>query len=269
MNNKALYEEIKNEASQIQFNEIEKHIFNEIKSDENLTQIKKEYLKDINNNELCYYNNFEIISNYLYQVLDKMNISLNDEKMIKTKCLFEENKIIFYPNESNANYLIISSMNIYNEFCCDFIFYYNNSIDLKIHIKEIQKNGLENTISNLNFINNLANLYNDISNKLIGKAYKIREEKSDKDLPKEIKEEIFTIIKIFLFNRDLKMNVDISMKMANSKNYEKYIYKDKCYLINKEWMYQYQKYYLYDELFNYLEKKEIKERLEIHHYKKN
>ena len=32
---------MKNEASQIQFNEIEKRIFNEIKNDENLTQIKK------------------------------------------------------------------------------------------------------------------------------------------------------------------------------------------------------------------------------------
>ena len=39
---------MKNEASQIHINEIEKRIFNEIKNDENLTHIKKEYLKDNN-----------------------------------------------------------------------------------------------------------------------------------------------------------------------------------------------------------------------------
>ena len=143
-------------------------------------------------------------------------------------------------------------MSINHEFCCDFIFYYDNSIDLKKHIKEIQKNGLENTISNLYFTNNIANIFKESTNTSLGKAYKIREEQSDKDLPKEIKEEIFTIIKIYLFNRDLKTNVDISMQKANSDNYEKYIYKDKCYLINREWMSQYQKYYLYDELFNIL-----------------
>ena len=41
INSKAFYEEIKNEASQIQINEIEKHKFMEIKNDENLTRIKK------------------------------------------------------------------------------------------------------------------------------------------------------------------------------------------------------------------------------------
>ena len=135
LNNKAHYEEIKKESSQIKFNEFEKQKFNEIKNDENLTHIKKEYLKD--NNELYYYNNFEIISNDLYQILDKFNISLKNEKIIIIKCLFGENKIIFYPNESNVNHLIISSMNFNYEFICDFIFYYNNSDYLKTSIKEI------------------------------------------------------------------------------------------------------------------------------------
>ena len=61
--------------------------------------------------------------------------------------------------------------------------------------------------------------------------------------------------------------------MDNNKNeneqFEKFNKKEKCYLINKEWMWVYKKNYLYDELYNYLEKEEIKQKLEIHKESKN
>jgi len=266
LNKKTCYDEIKNEASHIKFTGINKHIIRELKENDNLTYINKKFLKD--NKELYYYNNFEIISNDLYLLLNNQNISLNEEKMIKTKCLFIENKIIFYNNESNKNFLIVSNINFNYEFVCDFIFYYNKENYLKTHITEIQKNGLENAILNLNFINNEAYIFNYTFNGVIGKVYKIIREISDSDLSKEIKEEIFILIKIYLFNKDLKINVDISMNKVGAKNYDKYIYKEKCYLINNEWMDEYKKYYLYDELFNYLEKEEIKKKLDIHHYNK-
>jgi hypothetical protein len=126
LNNKAFFDEIKKEASQIQFNIYDKQIINKIKNDDNLICINKEYLK--NNSELYYYNNFEIISDKLYEVLEQKHLALNEEKMIKTKCLIGENKIIFYPSESNVNYLIISSMNFHHEFVADYIFFYDNSI---------------------------------------------------------------------------------------------------------------------------------------------
>ena len=268
LNNETFYNEVKNESSHIQFNEINKQIINDIKKDNNLTLINKENLKY--NTELYYYNNFEIISDNLYKVLDELNISLDKEKMIKTKCLFGEKKFILYPNESNVNYLIISSMNynydLYNyDYVCDFIFFYANSVDLDDHIKQIQKNSLEKTISNLNFINNQANIFKESKNKLLCKAYKIKEEKSDSNLSKEIKEEIFILIKIYLFNKDLEFYIDKSTNNAGKQDYKNYIHQDICYLINKEWMSEYKKYYLYEDLYNYFEKVKILKKLDFHH----
>ena len=64
---------------------------------------------------------------------------------------------------------------------------------------------------------------------------------------------------------DLIKDIFLSQEHADSNHYEKYIKTKKCYLINKEWMSEYKKYYLYDELCNYLNKKEIKEKLGIKH----
>ena len=61
----------------------------------------------------------------------------------------------------------------------------------------------------------------------------------------------------------MKKNVSNSMDHAGSDNYEKYISNEKCYLINKEWILEYRKYYLYDELYNYLENEETKKKLKI------
>ena len=236
----------------MQFNINDKQIFLQIKNNDSSTCINKEYLK--NNSELYYYNNFEIISNNLYQVLDKEHLELNEEKMIRTKCLMGENKIFFYPSESNVNYLIISGMNSYHEFVSDYIFHYDNLLNLNYHIKEIQKSGLKNNFSKLNFTNNIAIIFKESSNSYLGKAYKIKEEKSDSELSQEIKDEIFIVIKIYLFNLDLKKYVDYSLSHAGYTNYSKYIQKGKCYIINKEWMSEYKKYYLYEELQKYINK---------------
>ena len=160
-------------------------------------------------------------------------------------------------------------MNFHHEFVADYIFFYDNSLNLTTHIKEIQKNGYDQTFSKLNFTNNIAIIFEESSDALLGKAYKIKEEKSDSELSQEIKDEIFIIIKIYLFNLDLKKYVDYSTSHAGYTNYSKYIHKGKCYLINKEWMTEYNQYYLYDELYNYLEKEEIMKKLDIHHLNKS
>ena len=108
-----------------------------------------------------------------------------------------------------------------------------------------------------------------IKSNFINKDYKAKIDKSSLDLSQEIKEEIFIIIKIYLFILDLKKYIDYSTSHAGYTNYNKYIHKGKCYLINKEWMSEYKKYYLYDELYNYLEKEEMKKKLDLHHFNKS
>ena len=265
LNNNQFLDEVKNNLSKSQFFAninaiIDKHKFNEIKNDYQIININKINLKD--NNQLYYYKDFEIISNNLYQILEELHLTLNDEYMIKTKCLFCDNKIIFYPYDSCLNYLIIGNINNINEFNTELVFYYDNSLYLDSHIKEILKNGYAKIFSYLLFEKNTAKIYNDFSHTHIGTAYKIEEEK----LSNEMIEEIYIIIKIYLFNLDLQKNFNSSMDHAGSDNYKNYIKADKCYLINKEWMDEYKKYYLYDELYNYLEKDEIKKKIEIHHY---
>ena len=259
LNNDEFIEELKTHLSQTDFFDlikINKVKIKEMKDNNKLTNINKIYL---NNKELFYYTNFEIISKSLYEYLDQQNISLKDEYMIKTKCLFGENKLFFYPNLSKNNSIIISNINANYELITEHILCYNNSIDLIKHIEEVIYNGYENTISDLIFETNEALVFLESSKTPIGKAYKIKDEK----ISKEIEMEIFNIIKLYLFNLDLKKNLLISMDHSDSDNYENYIKVDKCYLVNKEFILQYRKYYLYDELYNYLEKEEIKKKLQI------
>ena len=221
LNNNQFLDEVKNNLSKSQFFAninaiIDKHKFNEIKNDSQLNKINKINLKD--NNELYYYKDFVIISNNLYQYLDKENLSLKEENMIKTKCLFVDNKIIFYPYDSCVNYLIIGNINNNNEFNSELVFYYDNSAYLDSHIKEILKNGYAKIFSFLLFEKNTAKIYNDFSHTHIGTAYKIDKE----NLSKEMIEEIYIIIKIYLFNLDLKKNINISLDYAGKENYKNY-----------------------------------------------
>ena len=139
---------------------------------------------------------------------------------------------------------------------------------LNNHIKEIRDNGYENTISKLTFENNVANIFQDYSNKPLVTAYKINERDNLK-LSREMEENIFILIKIYLFNLDLQKYISLSQEYAETKDFEKYTIPEKCFLISKEWISEYKKYYLYDELNNYLKKEEIKKKLEIDNGKKN
>ena len=125
--------------------------------------------------------------------------------------------------------------------------YFDNSIFVEKYFKEIQNNGYENTISKLIFDNNKAPIFLESPNSHIGTAYKIIE-KDDFKLSREMEDEIFILIKIYLFNLDLKNGIFLTQANADSKNYEKYIKTEKCYLINTEWLDEFKKYYLYDEL---------------------
>ena len=54
------------------------------------------------------------------------------------------------------------------------------------------------------------------------------------------------------------------MEHAGSQRYKNYIKTETYYMINKEWMNEYKKYYLYDELSTYIEEEQIKKNLNIY-----
>jgi len=51
-----------------------------------------------------------------------------------------------------------------------------------------------------------------------------------------MEDEIFTLIKIYLFNLDFKNSLTFSVDGAGSQHYAKYTRSENCYLINKEWI---------------------------------
>ena len=261
--NKEFLEDLGDNLTQTQFieslpNDIKKKL-HDLKNNEEITNINKIYL---NKKELYYYIDFEIISKSLYHILEEENLLLKNEKNIKTKCLFGENKIFFYPAFPSINNLIISKINDEKDFIPEIILSYDNSTSFDKYIKEIKTNGYENTILNLIFKNNEAKINLEFSNESIGIAYKISQ--LNIKLSEELEEALYTMIKLFLFNLDLKNSLSLSDENIKNEHYEKFIETEKCYLINNEWMSEYKKYYLYDELYNYLIKEEIKQKLNIY-----
>ena len=259
-----ILEEIKDDLYENEILEIlktiDEKIINEIKKDDELIKVNK---IDLIKEGLYYYKNFEIISNDLYEFLNKKELIPFKEKMIKSKCLYGEHKIILdssFPEEKKS--LIIINMNDNNEFIAEFILYYNISSLIDELINEIKHKGYKQTFSKLKFKDNEATIFKDNSNNIIGKAYKIIE-KEELKLSREMEEEIFNLIRIYLFNLVLKINIDLSNNHVEGKSDSKNIFTEECYLINKDWSSEYKKYYLYNELYEYLNDKNIKDKLDL------
>ena len=71
----------------------------------------------------------------------------------------------------------------------------------------------------------------------------------------EEKEDLLNMIRIYLYNNDLKNKIRISQNInkESNENIEKYIFKDKCFLINKEYLDSYKNHYLFTELEKHLD----------------
>ena len=163
--------------------------------------------------------------------------------MINTKCLFGEYKIIFCPYFSAINFLIVAGINHNNEFVNELVLYFYKSNFLDKYIILINLYEKLSFSINIKFNNNESQIFLESTNTHIGTAYKIKE-KDDSKLSREMEDEIFILIKIYLFNLDLKNGIFLTQANADSKNYEKYIKTEKCYLINTEWLDEFKKYYL-------------------------
>ena len=122
LNNNEIIEEIKKDIFQTKFafslSLVDKEIFNQIKNDYELINIKKNYLVK---EGLYYYNNFEIISKNLYEILNEYNMNPKNEYMIETLGLFGENNIIFYPTSLDKNNLIIACIDYKQDFIPEIV----------------------------------------------------------------------------------------------------------------------------------------------------
>ena len=270
---------------------------------------------------LSYYSNFEIISEKLEENKTINHFIINKKKE-KAEFLISNNKLILYPSLNNESILIIEDINNNNELIPELLIHFEDSTKLKAFIEQIKKNGYNNLISELNFIQQKASIINNETKNLDGKAYQINikdnkenkeeisllkgtiipneekiqqkvgnEENNEKDvieyiniekgkltsndnqtneiknntlfshnnidissqnkkktLLESMERDIKTLIKYFIFNRELKRIIELT------KNENNIIYKDifKCYFINIKWIKEFMNLYLYKKLINYL-----------------
>lgn len=194
--------------------------------------------KDYKNKTLQYLDNFEIIDS-------EIKLNCYSENIIAKDAIYyiDNNKLLiqYEINNNNINY-IIGYINKENSFISEYLIEYFNIFN--INLQDIIFNlGINYFINKINEKN--ENGYYNIS-ETIGYCYELQPNKINKQLSNYLKEEIKILIQLFLFNTELKN------KLIKSKNNNKYIISDKCYLINGQWLSKYKYYYLYDKLFEYL-----------------
>ena len=204
---------------------------------ENKYYISKIELQDNEyNNKLHYYKNCQIINKKLYLLLSQIDKNI----LLKTKqirCVLNNKKIIIF----NKNNIINTGyLNEDNTFIIEYIIYSRSSREISIIFEVFKKEGyafiqayLPNKRININ-VNNVL---------LEAKIYSLLEEKETK---RNLSSKLKTLILLSLFNQ---------------KNY-KPNNMEKVFLINKDWLFQYQ----CDEINKLIEKNE---KLKNYLYKEN
>ena len=159
---------------------------------------------------LSYYSNFEIISEKLEENKIINHFIINKKKE-KAEFLISNNKLILYPSLNNESILIIEDINNNNELIPELLIHFEDSTKLKAFIEQIKKNGYNNLISELNFIQQKASIINNETKNLDGKAYQINIKDS-----KENKEEISLLKGTIIPNEEKKQQ-----KVGNEENNKK------------------------------------------------
>jgi hypothetical protein len=219
------------------------------------TNEHEKVIKDDNHKNLSYFRDFEIVPEKIRNNLLFIDLLVNDNGMEKIQCLISDNKLIIYPLNINKRNLIINSINNRNEYIPELLLNFNDQSKLNDFIIEINEKGYKTAFSKFNLKSNIFDII--IDEKKEGKGYNIKE-LNNTHLNFLIHKEIKTIINLFLFNYDLKNKIKLSED--NNKNC---IFKDKCYLINKQWMFEYKKQYSYNKISNYLNNRSITDKLKI------
>ena len=191
-------------------------------------------IKEYKNKTLKYLDNFEIIDSEI-----ELNGCLGS--LLATYFIDKNKLLIQYEINHNINY-IIGHINEDNSFISEYLIENINIIN--INLQDIILNfGINYFLKELNKKNE-SGYYN--INKTIGYCYELQSNGIDKKLSNHLKEEIKTLIQLFLFNIELKN------KVLESKNNNSFIISDKCYLLNNQWISKYKEYYLYDKICEFL-----------------
>ena len=237
--------------------------------------------------EIKYLINNQIINYKIYELLNSLEYNISEQ--IKTDLYFiENNKLVLlfqFPCKEKTEIGYINNENI---FIPEFIIY-NNENDISIDIlnnfilnyfPKFKLNKIQNQIQcsyhNTNMycykLNNLIeNNSNQNNNSLdMFDNEKIEENEGDKtnvlknkkiELFDKIKKRIKILLLIGIYQEDIKKKIKISINSLNGERYKQFIVEDIGYLINFDWMNNFKFIYLYDKIYDYLNKKNSLERI--------
>ena len=234
-----IYEIIKNEVQKKIFSKLSKEQENTF---ENLDNLIKPSLKPltIDNKKIKYLDDFDIINEYIFKKIinGKNNIS---KKEYKHKCIINNNNLIIKCKKNKGydfDFLLIEKyINNKKEFKTESVILFINQDQIKTHFEKLK---------NINFQDYKKQSIkpdNKIFDKTveIGVYFKLNSEKNNNLLDKNSKIIEF-LIRLYLYYEKFE-------KLINGSSEKK---EKKFYLINKNWLDKYKKYYLYDDIIKYL-----------------
>ena len=235
-----------------------------------------------------------IIINYkIYELL--ISLEYNISNQIKNTDLYsiENNKLVLLFQFPSKEITEIGYINNENIFITEFIIYNNeNNISTKTlnnfllnHFSKFKSNKSQSQIqfsyenSNIYCYKlNTMEIYDDQNNNVLDILdYRNLEENEDISANKKImkynnyesnelqkkylelfdksKKSIKILIFIYLFEKDIEKKIKNSLNPMNGEEYKQFIVEDKGYLINTDWMNNFKNIYLYDKIYDYLNKK--------------
>ena len=213
---------------------------------EELLQIKKSELKIDDNKSLSFFNEFDLISNELKEYLLEYGLIHVNQELIEVECLVGNNKLIIHSFLPDKKIAIVLSKNDKERYKFELIFVFDDEIKLENYLKIIKEKGFDNVFIELHMNDKKCDIL-DEKNEKYGKAFEISFEEN---IVIDVKEDIFNMIKIYLFNKDFTNKIVLSQKkdIINAN-----IFSEKCFLINREYIEKYKEYYLYEDIKKYLD----------------
>ena len=211
----------------------EKNIEKELNNDENFCQLPiKEYYKN-NGHKLIYYNDCKVINSKMLDIIKKLDKKLYDKDNYH-KCYLDNNYVYINLNDEIIN---IGSIDKNNMFYTQYIIYSNKSEIPKI-IEYFNSKGIKNLdgLSNNNIITIPLYWFSSVQ----AGIYEIIQENN---------------IDFYKFSNKLKVLICLSILQ-----YNKFKKNEKKYLINLDWLEQYE----YKKINSF-----IKENNEVQNYLKN
>ena len=200
----------------------------------------KDDIYDNENNKLYYYNNCQIINKKIYLLLNEINSNISKKTKL-IRCVLNNSKAIIFPKN---NFINTGYLNDDNIFITEYIIYSESSEDISKIFENFESRGysfIQQYLSTKRI--NINDCYHPIE----AKIYSLLEEKEKK---KDLSSKLKTLILLSLFK-------------IKKVNYQKDNNKGKVFLLNKEWLFQYQ----FDETYkliknnyklkNYLNKEDI------------